>query len=411
MHENDVDVSGSAGGRRSRLVRAAWAAPMLFGAATAAGILIAPSPVTAPAVAEATAGKLPAPPASGEMGFVVETFGQSFLEDEEACPEGVQPTVRESYLLSLPPAERARLSEKANEPELTKRWQASVLGPDGTNICSQPDMFDRPMVRTVQSKRAIGLDLDEGDTAQGCGHQEFVSPQGERGIDNQAYRALGCKLHWRGPDGKGAEGVRGGTREQLTSGEWTQVILLRGVDSLENDPEVEVIYGNTPDRVVVDSEGRYLPGSSFTISDKAPRHRNVLRGRIVAGVLTTEPRDIKLSQTWGQGGARDIRGNRTKFDLRSGRLKLTFQPDGSVRGLVGGYQPVFDLIQSPAIGGVGAATTAGIDCAAELKTLKAMADGIRDPKTGQCTGVSNAYQLTAVPAFVNDVPATRTAAQ
>src|ERR1043166_2670976 len=147
------------------------------------------------------------------------------------------------------------------------------------------------------------------------------------------------------------------------------------------------------------------------MSDKAPRYRNVLKGRIVDGVLTTESADIKLTQTWGQGGARDIRGNRTSYDLRSARLRLTIQPDGSVRGVRGGYQPVFDLIQSPAIGGAGAALDGGIDCAAELKTLKALADGIRDPKTGQCTGVSSAYELTAVPAFVNDVPGARTAAK
>ncbi len=91
-------------------------------------------------------------------------------------------------------------------------------------------------------------------------------------------------------------------------------MLLRGVDSLERDDEVEVIYGNTPDRPMVDSKGQFLAGASFTISTKPPRHRNVLRGRIVGGVLTTEPADIKLTQTWGQGGARDIRGNRSGLD-------------------------------------------------------------------------------------------------
>jgi hypothetical protein len=389
--------------------RAALVLPVLGGLALTAGVLFAPWAPASPALAEESDRKLPPPPANGELGFVVTEFNQSFLEDEEACPDGLQPTAREAFLLSLPSAERLRLSDKANEAELTRLWQQSVVGPNGTNYCSQPEMFDRPLLTTVQSKRAIGLDLDGGSGGQGCAHQEFVSPQGEQGIDNQAYRALGCKLHWRGPDGKGGDSVRDGTREQMTSGEWTQVLLVRGVDSLENDPEVEVIYGNTQDRVVLDSEGRHLFGQSFTMSNKAPRHRNVLKGKIVDGVLTTEPADIKLSQTWGQGGARYIRGNRTMFDFRSGRLKLTFQPDGALRGLVGGYQPVFDLIQSPALGGIGSVLTAGIDCAAELKTLKALADGIRDPKTGQCTGVSNAMVLTAVPAFVNDVPATRTA--
>ncbi|MFD1613198.1 hypothetical protein ACFSCW_15440 [Sphingomonas tabacisoli] len=355
--------------------------------------------------------KLPQVPANGEMGFVVSRFGPAVVEgDKTACPQGPGFTLRESYLDSLPSAERARLSLPANEPELTKRWQALAFGPNGTNICSQPDMFDRPVIkRTVQSRRAVGMNLDgdSGDgsgNAESCTHENFTSPSGERGIDNQAYRVLGCS--YLGPDGTAGEVTRGYS-QFLASGEWTQLILVRGVDSLEHDEDVEVIYANTPDRPPVDSKGNFIPGASFTVSNTLPRYRNVLRGRIDHGVITTEPNDIKLTQTWGQGGARDIRGNRTKFDLRRARLRLSIQADGSLKGVVGGYQPAWELIQSPSLGGVGAALVAGVDCAARLKTLKMYADGIRDPKTGQCTGVSNAYDLAAVPAMVNDVPEAR----
>ena len=57
------------------------------------------------------------------------------------------------------------------------------------------------------------------------------------------------------------------------------MLLLRGVDSPVDDDNVEVIYGNTPDRPVVDSAGKFIWNASFTISDKAPRERNVLRGK------------------------------------------------------------------------------------------------------------------------------------
>jgi len=90
--------------------------------------------------------------------------------------------------------------------------------------------------------------------------------------------------------------------------------------------------------------------------------------------------------------------------LRGARLRLSFQPDGKLRGLLGGYQPAFDLIQSISIGG---GLRTGIDCAGELRTLKALADGIPDPDTGRCTGVSAAYELSAIPGFVNDVPEAR----
>ncbi|MET0251449.1 MAG: hypothetical protein ABW203_04645 [Novosphingobium sp.] len=396
--------------RQRRLLGAALAGPALFGAAAVAGGLLLPGAVSTPAVAEASKAKLPAPPAGGVMGFVVDTFVPAMLEGTDACPEGPAMKMRDAYLATLPAAERERLMLPVNQEELKKKWQATGFGPGETNVCSQPERFDRPMLRTVQSKRAIGVDLDGDGLVKSCEHQSFVGPGGEQGIDNQAYRALGCKLEWRGADGRKSDNSVG-MRQFFASGEWTQVILLRGVDSLENDGEVEVIYGNTPDRPMTDSKGRFLPGASFAMSDTLPRHRNVLKGRIVGGVLTTYPADIVLTQTWGQGGARDIRGNRTTFDMRSGRIKLAFQPDGSMRGVLGGYQPVFDLIQSPALGGGGAVVDGGIDCAAELKTLKALADGIPDPKTGKCTAVSNAFEVSAVPAFVNDVPPTRTAAQ
>ncbi len=383
-----------------------------LGGALMLGTLLALGPAAiAPAEGETAAPKLPAPPANGVMGFVVQSFNYPVVHEPDACPQGMQLPMRQDFLERQTPEERARLSLKENEPELTRLWQAQAFGPNGANLCTNPDMFDRPLLKTVKGAHSYGLDLDGGKGDDTCAHDEFESPSGEKGIDNQEYRVMGCTMNWRGQEGQPSE-YDVGTRQFMNSGEWTQVILLRGVDSLVSDPEVEVIYANTPDRPVADNNGKFLRGLSFSISDKAPRNRNVLKGRIENGVLVTEPHDIVLAQTWGQGGARDIRGNRTKHDFRRGRLRLTFQADGTLTGLVGGYRPVFDTIQSPAIGGAGSSLVAGIDCAAQLKTLRHYADGIKDPRTGKCTGVSTAMRMVAIPAFVNDIPqAPRTAAR
>jgi hypothetical protein len=370
----------------------------------------APELLRTPADAAPRPLALPAPPANGVMGFVVDTFFQPVVQGKDACPQGTALKLRDAYLATLPQDERERLQRKENEAEYTRRWQAYSFGPNGTNVCSQPDMFERPLQRTVQSKSSWGLDLDGGSSDDTCAHENFTTPTGERGIDNQEYRAMGCTLEWRGVDGIAGDS-QVGMRQFIASGEWTQVILLRGVDSLQNDNDVEVIYANTPDRPLADGKGNFLRGTTFTISDKLPRHRNVLHGKIVNGVLTTDPADIALTQTWGQGGARDIRGNRTKWDYRKGRLRLAFQPDGSLVGVMGGYRPLFDVTVSPAIGGAGSAIVAGIDCAQVLTTLRHYADGLKNPRTGKCEGISSAQSIHAIPAFVNDVPATRTAAR
>jgi hypothetical protein len=79
--------------------------------------------------------------------------------------------------------------------------------------------------------------------------------------------------------------------------------------------------------------------------------------------------------------------------------------------MLGGYRPLLDVIEAETLGGAGTALVAGIDCAAYLSTLQKLADGQRDPKTGQCRSISSAFQLSAVPAYVNDIPAIRTAAR
>lgn len=262
------------------------------------GFLLAGS---APAVSETTPPlSLPEPPANGVMGFVVQDFAPPVVPGMDACPKGTAPRLREVYLRTLPQAEQARLRLKENEKELTDRWHAYAFDGKGANICSQPDRFQHAPYPTVESKFGLGLDLDGAaartSTGSTCSHQNFQSPIGEQGIDNQEYRAMGCTLEMRGADGQGGDALTG-MKQFHASGEWTQVILLRGVDSLRNDPQVEVVYANTADRPEVDTKGNFLRGVSFTVSDKGARHRNVLRGRIVDGVLTTEPGDIRLAQT------------------------------------------------------------------------------------------------------------------
>jgi hypothetical protein len=335
------------------------------------------------------------------MGFVVASFGGRIVPGADACPNGTVPRLRDAYLLTLPRAERERLKRPENADEWDAAWQAYATNADGANICTHPDMFERPLMPTVQSRYAWGMDLDGGDPGpDGCPHENFESPDGQQGIDNQEYRVMGCTPEVRG--GEQGEG-NSGTGQFHRSGEWTQVILLRGVDSLINDDEVEVIYANTADRAVTSQDGEFLPGASYVIDVTPPRNRNVLRGKITDGVLTTEPADIKLAQTWGQSRQRDLRGARSQYDYRRGRLRLQFHADGSLTGMLGGYRPVFDLIAAPAIGGLGSATVAGIDCAQQLATARKFADGLRDPKTGQCTAVSSAAQIRAIPAFVIDI--------
>ena len=254
----------------------------------------------------------------------------------------------------------------------------------------------------MRGRTARGLDLDaDVPDGAGCAHEEFVDPDGHGGIDNQAWRAMGCWPTLRGEDGNGGEVITN-AGQRLISGEDSQVLVISGIDSFVDDEDVQIVYANTNDRAIVDSRRNFLPNSTYNVTPNT-RYRNVLRGKIKNGVLSSEPSRLLLKQTWGQGGSRDIRGSRTAYDLNRARLQLTFQPDGTLRGLVGGYQPIWNVIAPQSLGGLGSAVVGGIDCAAQYKALQLMADGDRDSRTGTCRTISSAYDLTAVPAFVNDI--------
>lgn len=106
--------------------------------------------------ATAAAKVLPSPPASGEMGFVVTQFHPVFHNggDRTDCPDGMMGTLKDSYLRTLPPGDRARLKKPENGNELDKLWKAYGMGSDGTtNICANMyEFLDRPATPLMKGK-------------------------------------------------------------------------------------------------------------------------------------------------------------------------------------------------------------------------------------------------------------------
>jgi hypothetical protein len=253
---------------------------------------------------------------------------------------------------------------------------------------------------------ARGLDLDGGGDAasgdKGCAQHDFTSPSGETGIDNQTWRALGCFRIFRGSAARPPDtGAQFGL--SLANGENAQVIVVRGIDNLVRDDKVEVIYGNSRERAMVGPNRRFLHGATYAIGG-TPGGPNVMRGRIVGGVLEARTPLLQLRNVWNLGRGivgEDLRGARGVMQFRRARLQLHFLPDGSVTGMLGGFQPVEQAIFVPSVGGLGAAVSADFDCPVLYATLKKMADGDRDPRDGTCRSISAAYEIRAVPAFVS----------
>jgi hypothetical protein len=341
------------------------------------------------------------PQGNPDYGFVLSDMGlQFYLGDEKLdCPNGRSPSTREAFLASQTPAEQARLKKPENAEELERRYKTDyVFGPGGKDICSNPEAFDTPdriLQKPTQSKIGPGIDLDgaagpDQPSPGTCGHDSFVSPTGEKGVDNQYYRAVACNTLWRGINGSAGD-FRG---EVHWHDQKAVAIVVRGVDSWQNDPDVEVVIAASTDLPPVDATQKIVDGGSIGVSTDG-RYRTVARARIEGGVLITEPANITLPMNWvGASGG--------EFILRHARIRVKLTPQGGLTGEAGGYRPIDNAMGTKRVGGPGVASTAGLECASMRKTLRLLADGDRDPVTGKCSSVSTALTFAALPAFVFD---------
>ena len=204
---------------------------------------------------------------------------------------------------------------------------------------------------------------------------------------------MACNRFFRGK-GDGIGDQINGYRRLWSMGINTAVIMLRGVDDFRDDDHVEIMIASSPEAPPVDPAMKIVDGGSFAITPN-PRWRNLGTGRIRNGVLTTDPMDMNIFIHWSF-----IDG---EMNLKRARFQLNIQPDGSLKGIVGAYRPVSNAADRNRGGGLGGvARAANLECAAIYLTYKLLADGDRDPKTGQCASISIAMDVAAIPAFLFD---------
>jgi hypothetical protein len=290
----------------------------------------------------------------------------------DECPEGLNPGNDEFWWRGLSKAERGRLTENGMVTQIERQGFALVRGPKGENVCQSPEAVTDPPLLTIEGKVAYGVNLDgtrNGEaTAKSCAHEKFEGVDGTPAVDNQMYRLLGCTYGWRnyGHIEMNANGQR------KTSGLGMILIEVTGVDDPRNDDDVRVTFYRSIDQFVLDSAAEPLPYNTYRIDsvNGVPRYGSVVKGKIVNGVLTTEPADVRLP----------FYGNYTLLDqtIRDLSLRLEIDPSGArAKGMISGY---YDLEQlSDYLGGLGFAATAQYSCPALHEAAYRLADGYPDP--------------------------------
>jgi hypothetical protein len=336
-------------------------------------------------------------------GFVATyLYHDVYDKNPKACPAGMNLSPPELYMAIASPTERAYFSNPDHAKEL-------VFGKPSLNECGNPICLDpdgplrselRPPFKVVQGNGpAFGINLDGRVTPK-----DFQSLDGKPGVDNEFYRVIGCTAGYR-PGGILPEG---GFGSEMINGSWTFTFEIDDADNLENDDDVTVSFFSSQDPAPFTSERVPIPNRSLSITNDR-RYWARAKGKIVNGVLKTEPTDVRflISATKGREDNPDgVKQNGRDFLLRGGRMELKLQPDGTTEGAFAGYNDIATFERSfikyggSVSGATGSAFVIHYSCPSLKRALLDHADGYPDPKTGKFTAISAAFRIKAVPAFI-----------
>ncbi len=344
-------------------------------------------------------------PAKGKqtLSFVVANWDNAIYQTKfmDECPEGPAIGNDEMWWRGLSRADKDKFTDNGLIQPVDRRFLSALRGPKGEDVCWNPTVVKEPPLRTIKGKTSYGFNLDasseDAATPKSCKHENFTGVDGTPGVDNQMYRLLGCHYGWR------HNGVLDtfGNEERRNSGRGVVLIEITGIDDPRNSPNVDVAFYRAIDPFPIDSAGRILPHATYRVdtNNGKPRYGAVAKGKIVEGVLTTDPIDLSLP-FYGNSAyaAIDLRDMNMKLDL-------TLGDDGKVRGLIGGYYD-FDKWWEYILKIEFLVATGDWSCPALYTAAKELADGYPDPKTGECTSISSAFKIDALPAFALHVTQT-----
>lgn len=240
----------------------------------------------------------------------------------------------------------------------------------------------------VRSKVGIGLNLDGKE-----GQKDFVSPEGEKGIDNELYRVIGCVAGFRGPDGS----YYFFQNEYMRRYNFNRVLLeITDVDDLANDPDVTVTTYRGLNGLLTSANGKdIIPGATQRVDERwGKRYIHSLKGKIVDGVLITEPGDLMIPYA-------DTFQTNVDQSFKAARLRLKLTPT-SAEGLMGAYVDIDDWHHQLSVnwGTAHHASYGQMALASIVRAARRLADAYPDPATGKNTAISSAHELKFVQAHI-----------
>ena len=244
--------------------------------------------------------------------------------------------------------------------------------------------------RQLDDVTAEGLDIDgaqsiEGDPA-GCYKQDFTSPDGQFGIDNQFATLLPLIEEF-----VGTENIDALLDGAIANGQLLIILAVDGVDDPYNDDCVDVRMGAGIGSPYLNTENDYEPYQTFAFDPDSPV--GTMIGRIENGVLTAGPGPIVLP----------VRILDADFNLELDATHVRF--DVAYDPLQGGI-----ALEGIASGGISVEAfktivtdlNIGTDVIGALLPILAGKADLAEDSEGTCRRISAALKLTTTTAYVLD---------
>ena len=327
--------------------------------------------------------------------FVISWYGVANDVSPGQCQViNAKPTENDFFALRTP-EETARIRGELAAKKTSVSYEDEQMahrGPLGLNAGLLPGIVRDPGHVVPQISIARGMDLD-GDDGSGrppagiCRHRNYLSDDGRKGIDNQLFTVQGCVPGYMGHKGF----LMQYRNEQRRNGLLSIMVIISGIDNDRDDDSVDVTLAYSRDPMAKSSNGALILHDYTYRLASQPEYTHYfmrLHGRMENGVVTTDP--VDRLQIHG--------GIDALVTLYQGRLRLRIMPDGSLKGIAAGYEDWRRLMMLNT--NSRAESLYGYQSPGMYQALKRSADGLKDPETGECRGISAAYDLEGSPAFI-----------
>lgn len=297
--------------------------------------------------------------------------------DKAECPNGFNEGPREQFSELFPDDDKKRTIKETQLMREGRQWF--------------PYLSDEKFpFHEAGGQISKGINLDSRTDAN-----DFVSPDGVKGIDNQLHRAIGCIANYRAPDGP----LYMFELQDLRMINFNRTLIeISDVDDLVDDDDVTVTTYRGLDSLLSDATGSISPGGTQRIDGRWGRDFvQTFKGKIVDGVLTTEPKDLVLP--WS-----GVFNTNSLHFLKAARFELKLTPQRA-EGVMGAYVDAdafnrhLNTTWSTHHQSYGQLSAASL-----YHAIRRLADGYPDSETGRMTAISAAIDVKFTQVFIVHPP-------